>query len=71
MLIPQAEALSVHDLISPTAHGIATQVGEMPEGDDLQRLLDASAGLTRQEAEKLAAADKAPPPSIPGAVPGH
>lgn len=27
--------------------------------------------LTRQEAEKLAAADKAPPPAVPGATPGH
>ena len=26
MLIPQSEALSVHDLISPTAHGIASRV---------------------------------------------
>lgn len=26
MLIPQAEALSVHDLISPTPHGIASRV---------------------------------------------
>ena len=33
------------------ANGIATEKGEMPDGDDLQRLIDAAAGLTRYEAE--------------------
>ncbi len=33
------------------ASGIATEKGEMPKGEDLQRLLDAAAGLTRVEAE--------------------
>ena len=33
------------------ARGIATESGELPAGEDLDRLLDASAGLTRQEAE--------------------
>ncbi len=33
------------------ARGIATEAGEMPEGPDLDRLIDASAGLTRFEAE--------------------
>ncbi|HET6249743.1 MAG TPA: AAA family ATPase [Tepidisphaeraceae bacterium] len=33
------------------AQGIATEKGEMPDGDDLQRLLDAASGLTRYEAE--------------------
>ncbi|WP_417381914.1 AAA family ATPase [Gimesia sp.] len=33
------------------ARGIATEAGEMPEGNALQMVLDASAGLTRMEAE--------------------
>jgi hypothetical protein len=33
------------------AGGIATETDEMPQGDDLQRLLDAASGLTRFEAE--------------------
>jgi len=34
------------------ARGVATDAGEMPqEGEELQRLLDAAAGLTRHEAE--------------------
>jgi hypothetical protein len=33
------------------AGGVATEPGEMPEGDDLSRLLDAAVGLTRYEAE--------------------
>ena len=33
------------------AQGIATEPGELPEGTDLERLLDAAAGLTRYEAE--------------------
>ncbi len=33
------------------ARGIATEDGEMPAGEDLERLLDASSGLTRHEAE--------------------
>ena len=33
------------------AQGVATEPGELPEGDDLERLLDAAAGLTRCEAE--------------------
>ena len=33
------------------AQGIATESGEMPENSDLQRLLDAAAGLSRFEAE--------------------
>src|SRR5947209_7098131 len=34
------------------AQGVATDAGEMPAGVELERLLDAVAGLTRQEAEK-------------------
>jgi hypothetical protein len=33
------------------ARGIATEPGELPEGLDLERVLDAAAGLTRYEAE--------------------
>jgi hypothetical protein len=45
-----------HDLpdraqLEQVARGIATEAGEMPAGDDLARLLDAAAGLTRYEAE--------------------
>ena len=45
-----------HDLPDRTqleqiARGIATENGEMPAGEDLERLLDAAAGLTRFEAE--------------------
>lgn len=45
-----------HDLpdreqLGAIAHGIATDEGELPRGHELQRLLDAAAGLTRYEAE--------------------
>jgi len=45
-----------HDLpgreqLQTIANGIATEKNEMPTGEDLQRLLDAAAGLTRYEAE--------------------
>jgi len=43
--LPQREQL--HQI----AQGIATEAGEMPEGEELERLLDAAAGLTRFEAE--------------------
>src|SRR5579871_1002714 len=33
------------------AEGVATEAGELPHGQDLGRLLDAAAGLTRYEAE--------------------
>ena len=33
------------------ARGVAVEAGELPEGEDLARLLDAAAGLTRLEAE--------------------
>jgi hypothetical protein len=33
------------------AEGVATESGELPKGQDLQRLLDAASGLTRYEAE--------------------
>jgi hypothetical protein len=45
-----------HDLpgreqLEQIGRGIATEQGELPEGDDLQTVLDAAAGLTRYEAE--------------------
>jgi hypothetical protein len=45
-----------HDLpgreqLAEIARGIATEAGELPDGDGLHRVLDASAGLTRFEAE--------------------
>lgn len=39
------------DQLREIASGIATEPGEMPEGASLDRLLDASAGLSRYEAE--------------------
>jgi len=45
-----------HDLpsreqLEEIARGIATEDGELPEGDDLQTVLDAASGLTRYESE--------------------
>ena len=45
-----------HDLpdreqLAEIACGIATEAGELPEGNELQTVLDAAAGLTRMEAE--------------------
>tara|TARA_R110002111_G_scaffold249229_1_gene313075 strand:- start:5006 stop:6397 length:1392 start_codon:yes stop_codon:yes gene_type:complete len=45
-----------HDLpdreqLAEIARGIATEAGELPEGNKLQTVLDAAAGLTRMEAE--------------------
>ena len=37
--------------IEEIAHGVATEDGELPDGVDLQRVLDAACGLTRYEAE--------------------
>ena len=39
------------DQLEAIARGIATEEGELPDGDDLGRVLDAAAGLTRYEAE--------------------
>ena len=43
-----------HDLpdrkqLDEIARNIATEPGEMPEGPDLERLMDAAAGLTRRK----------------------
>ena len=39
------------DQLEEIARGIATEEGELPEGDALANVLDAAAGLTRYEAE--------------------
>src|SRR4051794_38950288 len=43
--------LPTKDQLQHIASGIATEGGELPEGDKLTRLLDAASGLTRYEAE--------------------
>ena len=43
--------LPTRDQLLELARGIATEEGEMPRDTDLERMLDASAGLTRYEAE--------------------
>jgi hypothetical protein len=43
--------LPCRDQLQQIAEGIATQHGEMPQGAELEKLLDAAAGLTRFEAE--------------------
>ena len=56
---PELEKIMVvveHDLpdkqqLQKIAEGIATEKNEMPKGEDLDRLLDGAAGLTRYEAE--------------------
>ncbi len=39
------------DQLEEIARGIATEEGELPEGAELETILDSAAGLTRQEAE--------------------
>lgn len=39
------------DQLLTIARGVATEEGELPEGEELQRVLDAASGLTRYEAE--------------------
>ena len=43
--------LPSRDQLEEIAGGIATEDGELPEGDELATILDAGAGLTRYEAE--------------------
>lgn len=58
-LPPELEKLFVvisHELppreqLAQIARGIATEVSELPSGDELERILDAASGLTRFEAE--------------------
>ena len=40
-----------HEQLEQIARGVATEAGELPAGPQLESLLDASAGLTRYEAE--------------------
>jgi hypothetical protein len=40
-----------HAQLEEIARGVATQDGELPEGDDLARVIEAAAGLTASEAE--------------------
>ena len=40
-----------HAQLDGIARGVATQDGELPEGDELGRVIDAAKGLTRNEAE--------------------
>ncbi|MEQ8788435.1 MAG: AAA family ATPase [Pirellulaceae bacterium] len=44
-------ALPGREQLEEIARGIATEEGELPEGDELVTVLDAAAGLTRYEAE--------------------
>ncbi len=39
------------DQLEQIARGVATEDGDLPEGDDMNMVLDAAAGLTRYEAE--------------------
>lgn len=43
--------LPEREQLQKIAEGVATEAGELPTGEELTRLLDASAGLTRGEAE--------------------
>ena len=43
--------LPSRDQLAEIAQGIATEEGELPQGPELQRVLDAASGLTRYEAE--------------------
>lgn len=44
-------ALPNREQLQEIACGVATEAGEIPEGSELERVLDAAAGLTRYEAE--------------------
>lgn len=43
--------LPPREQLAEIARGVATEEGELPQGSDLDRVLDAAAGLTRYEAE--------------------
>lgn len=51
MFVVVEHELPDREQLEEIARGIATEVGELPEGNSLQLVLDASAGLTRMEAE--------------------
>ena len=46
-----AHELPGREQLEEIARGVATEAGELPEGSELQSVLDAAAGLTRMEAE--------------------
>jgi hypothetical protein len=51
LFIVVAHELPSRAQLEEIARGIATEAGELPEGNELKTVLDASAGLTRYEAE--------------------
>jgi hypothetical protein len=51
LFITLEHELPSRDQLLGIARGVATEEGELPEGPELQRVLDAAAGLTRYEAE--------------------
>jgi hypothetical protein len=51
MFVVIEHELPSRDQLEEIARGIATEDGELPDGSELQTVLDAAAGLTRMEAE--------------------
>ncbi|MCH9791186.1 MAG: AAA family ATPase [Planctomycetes bacterium] len=51
MFVVVEHDLPDRDQLDEIVRGIATEAGELPEGNELQTVLDAAAGLTRMEAE--------------------
>src|SRR5258707_227967 len=51
LLVVLEHDLPGRDQLGAIARSIATEPGELPVGDGLERVLDAAAGLTRMEAE--------------------
>ena len=51
LLVVLEHELPGREQLEAIARGVATEEGELPEDDELARVLDASAGLTRFEAE--------------------
>ncbi len=51
LIVVLEHQLPNREQLTEIARGIATQEGELPAGDDLDRVIDAAAGLSRFEAE--------------------
>lgn len=51
LLVVVPHELPSREQLAEIARGIATEAGELPTGAELERVLDAAAGLTRYEAE--------------------
>jgi len=51
LFVVMEHALPDRAQLAEIARGVATEEGELPEGTEFQRMLDAAAGLTRHEAE--------------------